>query len=875
MAGSFPRTTRILQLILGLAACTGPEMTVLRHEDLLARNRWLDNRDVDWYADRIPLFESPDSMLDATYYYRWEVVTKHLTYGSPETGYTFTEFIDRPFWSGAYGAISCPLGHQHYEVRWLKDRRIIDDFARYWFETPGAEPRSYSNWYGDAMWATYLALGDTSFLRTMLPHMLTQYEGWVEERWDSAHGMFRWDGMHDGMEFNINSRLTDDHDRGAEGYRPTLNSYLYADLRAIASAAGVLGDRETAQRFADRAAALKQRVQDELWDPDREFFFHQFARDELGGIEARTLTYESGPYAGSPHGRELIGYVPWQFNLPDPGYEAAWKFLMDTAYFAAPFGPTTVERGDPQFLISPRCCVWSGNSWPYATTQTLVALANLLNDYEQDYVDNDDYVRLLQTYARTHRQDGRPYIAEAADPLTGSWAGHDTFYHSEHYFHSGYVDLVITGLVGLRPRADDTLEVNPLAPTHWDYFALDEVAYHGHMISIVWDRDGTRYHRGRGLTLFVNGRRVASRPDLGPVSARIPPFPSLPSLPSLPSHLHNWAVNNGGAPFPLATASYSAPLHPPFYAVDGSIWYHRSPPNRWTAQGSPNAMDWFEVDFGVERAVETVKLYVLDDAGPAGHVAEGGAPVVGDSAPPGLRPGDHRTAVRPPADYRLEAWVEGEWREIPGQTRRPPAPEGRRANVVSFDEIRTSRLRVVLTHADGAASGLAEFEAWGRGTLPAPVATVAPANLAFGATVSASYASPTAPVDDVHDMRIAFTRYSRNGWTAVGSPNREDWLEMRLDSVRTVAALDLYLLGRRSGLAAPASYRVSWWNGESWRDVMVRRQEPDAPTAWARNRVAIEPVLTDRVRITFEHALPASTGVTEVMIWGKGVGSER
>src|SRR3954469_21735072 len=88
-----------------------------------------DNRDVDWFAARVPVFESPDSAIDATYYYRWELVTKHLTYSSTRTGYTFTEFLDRPFWSGKCGTISCPLGHQFAEIRWLNDLRIIDDFA--------------------------------------------------------------------------------------------------------------------------------------------------------------------------------------------------------------------------------------------------------------------------------------------------------------------------------------------------------------------------------------------------------------------------------------------------------------------------------------------------------------------------------------------------------------------------------------------------------------------------------------------------------------------------------------------------------------------------------------------------------------------------
>jgi len=58
----------------------------------------------DWYKSNIPFFECPDADINTTYYYRWELVTKHLTYGSPASGYSFTEFIDRPFWSG--GSVS-------------------------------------------------------------------------------------------------------------------------------------------------------------------------------------------------------------------------------------------------------------------------------------------------------------------------------------------------------------------------------------------------------------------------------------------------------------------------------------------------------------------------------------------------------------------------------------------------------------------------------------------------------------------------------------------------------------------------------------------------------------------------------------------------
>src|SRR5262249_18834115 len=156
---------------------------------------------------------------------------------------------------------------------------------------------------------------------------------------DPAIGLFWQTGHDDGMEININSRQTKDTVRGAPGYRPTLNAYLWADALAIARIAELKGQKRTAEEFRRKAVALKANLQKKLWDPKRLFFFHQARRDEEQGghtVKALSLTYQSGRHAGSPHGRELIGYVPWQFNLPDPGYEAAWKVLMDPDYFLAP-----------------------------------------------------------------------------------------------------------------------------------------------------------------------------------------------------------------------------------------------------------------------------------------------------------------------------------------------------------------------------------------------------------------------------------------------------------------------------------------------------------------------------------------------------------
>ena len=73
---------------------------LLDPQKLLERETFWDNKDWDWYKANVPFFECPDADVQTTYYYRWELLTKHLTYGSPNSGYSFTEFIDRPFWSG-------------------------------------------------------------------------------------------------------------------------------------------------------------------------------------------------------------------------------------------------------------------------------------------------------------------------------------------------------------------------------------------------------------------------------------------------------------------------------------------------------------------------------------------------------------------------------------------------------------------------------------------------------------------------------------------------------------------------------------------------------------------------------------------------------
>jgi hypothetical protein len=65
---------------------------------------------------------------------------------------------------------------------------------------------------------------------------------------------------------------------------------------------------------------------------------------------------------------------------------------------------------------------------------------------------------------------------------------------------------VITGLAGIHSSEGGQLIVNPLIPADtWDYLCLEDVMYKGHKLTILYDKSGKKYKRGKGLQVFVYG----------------------------------------------------------------------------------------------------------------------------------------------------------------------------------------------------------------------------------------------------------------------------------------------------------------------------------------------------------------------------------
>src|SRR6185437_10062743 len=121
--------------------------------------------------------------------------------------------------------------------------------------------------------------------------------------------------------------------RTNQNLRPTINSYMFGNARAIANIARIAGSNHVAEEFDARAVQLRKLVQRYLWNRTDGFF--EVLRDDNK----------------FSHAREEIGFIPWYFELPadDPKFDVAWTQFSDPQGFSAPYGITTAERRHPLF----------------------------------------------------------------------------------------------------------------------------------------------------------------------------------------------------------------------------------------------------------------------------------------------------------------------------------------------------------------------------------------------------------------------------------------------------------------------------------------------------------------------------------------------
>ena len=522
---------------------------------------------LSWAKESFPWFEADDIDLEAAYYFRMYSYHNHINQSTsshdaghlPDQFHYVTEFYPHVPWAGKLNTIPCAAGHHIHEGRWLRDPQIMSDYLSFWF-WGGGSVEAYTFWIATSAWANYEIAGNKTLLDELYPELASNYHNnMFAPNFNKEFGCY----------WHLSDREGEENSVGGDGCRPVSNSVMYGEASALQKIAALLGNTTAAAEWGRQAAFWQEVILTKLWSEELDFFVTltvpkpnstdvgESGRPEMAGdvVDPPAGPGSQCPSKGQPHWpvgqqvtvREIMGYSPWYFGvLPKDSsskkYLPAFKQLTDPQGFAAKWGPRTAELRAPCYNFTQfrsyttrHECNWNGPSWPFETAKLITGMGNLLVDYpSQDTVTSQGLMDLLRQYARQHTQGvaangASPWIGEVMHPETGEWLARQLMYGSNNklkdrgiwYNHSTFIDLILSALFGFRAGGPNSFSIFPQA-AGLDWMAIDNLRYQGHDLSLIWDKGGKKYGKGKGLHALVAGKVVASSPTMGRLVVQLP-----------------------------------------------------------------------------------------------------------------------------------------------------------------------------------------------------------------------------------------------------------------------------------------------------------------------------------------------------------------
>lgn len=524
--------------------------------------------------ENAPLFTCSNDSFNKVYNYRWWMITKHLKqYNDPydnKTYWVITEFFGVKPWGSLSGAITCPAGHQFYDVRWLRDDKYLKSYAEYFmrgsasrlnqrenenFLTYKSRPEShhFTSWMIDGIEAFMKVHPDRQWLHEMLPSMEKHQQVWdslftVKSPGVKTAGMYKVLDLYDGMEFSLSAVLGLIHSKGAyslytednwrqyylgwgttanaekslqakqypkafrKGYpdfylvRPSINSYAYGNFKALADLYAWAGASDKDKMYEYKGAAYDKKALSVRYKVLDVLWNKE---DQFfNTYSAGDNEYGTGDYEARV--RESVGYTPWYFHLIPAAdyvqYSNSWDLLSSRKGFYNSSGMTTAEQQHPYY--NEEAYAWNGRGWPFENSVVFKGYANYLRDYKKTSTLKEKQLLYdhLEKLTKLHCPQ-ELNIGEWYIPSNGQAFGGE-----RDYFHSTYPDIIIEDIIGFKGFLENKFSVNPLLPVGaWDYFYLGDIRYHNHDIDIIWKKDWHPEQAGdqSKLCIWVDSKLVS------------------------------------------------------------------------------------------------------------------------------------------------------------------------------------------------------------------------------------------------------------------------------------------------------------------------------------------------------------------------------
>jgi hypothetical protein len=491
-----------------------------------------------WFDSNLAYFDCSDPFIRKMYYHRAYVLRKNMLV--PKLGRMRWPTQSEGRWRSTWypNVISYGAGHQVREARWLRGPAYWQGHLRTWAENekadgvypshvlPGGPSNGqYTDWITSTAWDGQLVHPDDKFLAEVVDKLAANVRGWQKTCDPDGDGLLLvdshwWTGMEYQPSFFFFSdfKTSTNFDQPARQVsldRVDLTAFNYGNARAVARIYRKLGQPAKAVEFDRLATKISAAVLEKMWRPDRQFFMSLKADDKTVADV-----------------KEVIGVYPFYFDMVPwgKGYESAWSSILDPKQFWTRWPVASASRECPAYSQQnwpadgrAAGCMWNGPTWPHANSLVMSAMAQTLRATRDQRAPGSPLKRehLWELFASFTKAQFRnqdllyPWTGEFYNGDTGAWKTAERDYN-----HSTWLDILIPDMLGLVPRDDQVIEVDPLLPVdRLSYFILDGQRYRGHNVTMVWDapRPGAEDHFGdgrKGLDLYVDGKLTASSPQL-------------------------------------------------------------------------------------------------------------------------------------------------------------------------------------------------------------------------------------------------------------------------------------------------------------------------------------------------------------------------
>ncbi|MEV0384319.1 Ig-like domain-containing protein [Nonomuraea sp. NPDC050643] len=672
-----------------------------------------------WWAANVPYIDVPDENIKKFVYYRWWLMRfNFLDADIPGNDFQFPTSVEGALGYNNAIVLTVPMFVQDLKYLrnpiysygpWVSAGEVSRN-SKY-TDNPG-DPENWSNSYTQYISAAALESyqihgGQPSILRNLARYAEKDVYGQLAAYDSNDNGVieYDWEAMTGNDADAVSFHYYDRANERLEG------AYVYANAMAAAQAYELAGDGGKATEMRGVADKVRNGILTLLWDEQNKLFKH---RDlQTGNLIPWKESNNYIPYA--------TGLVP----TDDPKYREALRLWADPAEY--PIFPAYTANQKDKAEAAAAGNPGSNNFSQINSTRNFALFSKAMRQYATPYITAEQYKQLLYWNAWSQYVGGDTRYPDANEfwanwnPATKtidyrSWI-HHTILGSSNW-------TVIEDVMGLRPRSDGKVELWPV-DIGWDHFTVNGINYRGADLSIVWDKpgDGTRHYAGvpEGYSIIVDGRRKVTLSGLehavwDPKTGKVEGGPQEKG-----TVVHTEKASSMKAPVQVelggdriedlfqkagvdlrstrqnlvrsATASHGDPAG----AVDG---FTINEPH-WSSKDSGQAQDWLEVDLGSAQRVDRVRLYFFND----------------------------RKAHSEPAFYSVQYQDGGVWKDVPRQAGKPVYPRAN-LNEVRFPSVTARKLRVLVTHRPGHATGVKEVQVHRTGADAGSVANRAPYVLA-------------------------------------------------------------------------------------------------------------------------------------------------